>query len=129
MRATNANDLRLKVTKMEYRNLGSAGVQVSEIALGNWITHGGQVGADAARSCVEAAFDEGINFFDTADVYEGGKAEAVLGDILKGVRRSSYVLATKVYWPTGERSTTGASRASTSSSPAMLHSSGYKPTT
>ena len=87
---------------MEFRNHGSAGVQVSEIALGNWITHGGQVGADAARSCVEAAFDEGINFFDTADVYEGGKAEAVLGDILKGVRRSSYVLATKVYWPTGE---------------------------
>ena len=54
---------------MEYRHLGSAGVQVSEIALGNWITHGGQVGIDAARSCVEAAFDEAINFFDTADVY------------------------------------------------------------
>ncbi len=87
---------------MEYRQVGSAGVQVSEIALGNWITHGGQVGVDAARSCVEAAFDEGINFFDTADVYERGKAEAVLGDILKGVRRSSYVLATKVFWSTGE---------------------------
>ena len=87
---------------MEYRNLGAAGVQVSEIALGNWITHGGQVGDDAARSCVEAAFDQGINFFDTADVYERGRAEAVLGDILKGIRRSSYVLATKVFWPTGE---------------------------
>ena len=87
---------------MEYRNLGSAGVSVSEIALGNWITHGGQVGDDAARSCVEAAFDEGINFFDTADVYERGRAESVLGEILKGVRRSSYVLATKVFWSTGD---------------------------
>jgi len=86
---------------MEYRNLGIAGVKVSEIALGNWITHGGQVGDDAARSCVEAALEEEINFFDTADVYAGGKAEAVLGDILKGVRRSSCVLATKVFWPTG----------------------------
>ena len=86
---------------MEYRNLGGAGVRVSEIALGNWITHGGQVGDDAARSCVEAALDEGINFFDTADVYARGKAEAVLGGILKGVRRSSYVLATKVFWSTG----------------------------
>jgi voltage-dependent potassium channel beta subunit len=87
---------------MEYRNLGGAGVRVSEIALGNWITHGGQVGDDAARSCVEAALDEGINFFDTADVYERGNAEAVLGGILKGVRRSSYVLATKVFWSTGD---------------------------
>ena len=86
---------------MEYRNLGVAGLKVSEIALGNWITHGGQVGDDAARSCVEAALEEEINFFDTADVYAGGKAEAVLGDILEGVRRSSYVLATKVFWPTG----------------------------
>ncbi len=86
---------------MEYRNLGGAGVRVSEIALGNWITHGGQVGDDAARSCVEAALAEGINFFDTADVYAGGRAEAVLGGILKGVRRSSYVLATKVFWSTG----------------------------
>ncbi|MGI8940765.1 MAG: aldo/keto reductase family protein [Actinomycetota bacterium] len=87
---------------MEYRNLGSTGLKVSEIALGNWITHGGQVGDDAARSCVEAAFDEGINSFDTADIYERGKAESVLGEILKGVRRSSYVLATKVFWPTGD---------------------------
>jgi voltage-dependent potassium channel beta subunit len=87
---------------MDYRSLGAAGVKVSEIALGNWITHGGQVGDDAARSCVEAAFDEGINFFDTADVYERGRAEAVLGEILKGVRRSSYVLATKVFWSTGD---------------------------
>src|SRR5918998_448572 len=87
---------------MGYRSLGASGLKVSEIALGNWITHGSQVGDDAARACVEAAFDSGITFLDTADVYAGGAAESVLGDILKGVRRSSYVLATKVYWPTGE---------------------------
>src|SRR5918998_1344331 len=87
---------------MEYRSLGASGLKVSEIALGNWITHGSQVGDDAARACVEAAFDSGITFFDTADVYAGGAAESVLGEILKGGRRSSYVLATKVFWPTGE---------------------------
>jgi voltage-dependent potassium channel beta subunit len=87
---------------MEYRSLGATGLKVSEIALGNWITHGGQVGDDAARACVDAAFDSGITFFDTADVYSGGAAESVLGNILKGVRRSSYVLATKVFWPTGD---------------------------
>ena len=86
---------------MEYRNLGGAGIRVSEIALGNWVTHGGQVGDDAARECVHAALDAGINFFDTADVYEWGKAEAVLGKILKDQERSSYVLATKVFFPTG----------------------------
>jgi aryl-alcohol dehydrogenase-like predicted oxidoreductase len=87
---------------MEYRRLGSAGMKVSEIALGNWITHGGQVGNDAARSCVQAALNSGITFFDTADIYERGAAESVLGDILKDVERSSYVLATKVFWPMGD---------------------------
>ena len=87
---------------MEYRHLGNSGLRVSEIALGNWITHGSQIGDDAARACIEAAFESGITFLDTADVYAQGRAEAVLGDILKGVRRSSYVLATKVYWPTGD---------------------------
>ena len=86
---------------MEYRYLGGSGTRVSEIALGNWITHGGQVGDDAARACVHAALEEGINFFDTADVYEWGKAETVLGKILKGQERSSYVLATKVFFRTG----------------------------
>ena len=87
---------------MEYRTLGSTGLKVSEIALGNWITHGGQVPDDAARACVKAALDSGINFFDTADVYAHGSAESVLGNILCSLRRSSYVLATKVFWPTGE---------------------------
>jgi aryl-alcohol dehydrogenase-like predicted oxidoreductase len=84
---------------VEYRSLGGAGARVSEIALGNWVTHGGQVGEEAARSCVRAALDAGINFFDTADIYEIGAAETVLGEILAGVPRHSYVLATKLFWP------------------------------
>lgn len=83
---------------MEYRTLGRSGLKVSEIALGNWVTHGGQVGDDAARACVHAALDGGINFFDTADIYEFGKAEAVLGNILKGHNRDHLVIATKTFW-------------------------------
>ncbi len=86
---------------MEYRRLGSTGMYVSEIAYGNWITHGSQVEAEAAIKCVKAALNEGITTFDTADVYAGTRAETVLGKALKGVRRESYELFTKVYWPTG----------------------------
>ena len=74
---------------------------VSEITYGNWITHGSQVEQEAAIKCVRAALDNGITTFDTADVYAGTRAEAVLGKALKGVRRESYELLTKVYWPTG----------------------------
>ena len=74
---------------------------VSEIAYGNWITHGNQIESEAAIKCVRAALDEGITTYDTADVYAGTKAETVLGKALKGVRRESYELFTKVYWPTG----------------------------
>ena len=86
---------------MEYRRLGSSGMYVSEISYGNWITHGSQVEEDAAISCVKTALDLGITTFDTADVYAGTRAETVLGKALKGVRRESYELFTKVYWPTG----------------------------
>jgi len=86
---------------MEYRRLGNTGMYVSEISYGNWITHGNQVEQDAAISCVRAALDAGITTFDTADVYAGTKAETVLGKALKGVRRESYELFTKVYFPTG----------------------------
>ena len=86
---------------MEYRRLGSTGMYVSEISYGNWITHGSQVEADAAIKCVKTALDCGITTFDTADVYAGTRAEKVLGKALKGVRRESYELFTKVYWPTG----------------------------
>ena len=86
---------------MEYRRLGSTGMYVSEISYGNWITHGSQVEADAAMRCVKTALDCGITTFDTADVYAGTRAEVVLGKALKGVRRESYELFTKVYFPTG----------------------------
>lgn len=82
---------------MEYRHLGASGLRVSEIALGNWITHGGQVGEDTARACVRAALEAGIILFDTADVYSMGEAERVLGRALEDVERSSYVLATKCF--------------------------------
>ena len=86
---------------MEYRRLGSSGMYVSEISYGNWVTHGSQVESEAAVKCVKAALDCGITTFDTADVYAGTKAEVILGRALKGVRRESYELLTKVYWPTG----------------------------
>lgn len=86
---------------MEHRKLGNSGMYVSEIAFGNWITHGSQVEQDAAIKCVRTALDYGITTLDTADVYAGTKAETVLGKALKGVRRESYELFTKVYWPTG----------------------------
>jgi aryl-alcohol dehydrogenase-like predicted oxidoreductase len=86
---------------MEYRRLGRSGMYVSAIAYGNWITHGSQVEEDAAKACVLAALDVGITTFDTADVYAGTVAEEVLARALHGVRRESYELFTKVYWPVG----------------------------
>jgi aryl-alcohol dehydrogenase-like predicted oxidoreductase len=86
---------------MEFRNLGRSGLTISEIAYGNWITHGSQVEEDAALACVRAALDSGITTFDTADVYAGTRAEAVLGRALAGVRRESYELFSKAYWPVG----------------------------
>ncbi|QBF47357.1 aldo/keto reductase family protein [Janibacter limosus] len=86
---------------MDYRHLGNSGLKISEIAYGNWLTHGSQVEADAATACVRAALDNGISTFDTADVYANTKAESVLGEALKGERRESLEILTKVYWPTG----------------------------
>ena len=86
---------------MEHRHLGRSGFKISEITYGNWITHGGQVGADAAKACVEAALDCGITSFDTADAYAGGRAEEILGEALKGQRREGLEIFTKLYWPVG----------------------------
>jgi aryl-alcohol dehydrogenase-like predicted oxidoreductase len=86
---------------MEFRRLGRSGLKISEITYGNWITHGGQVEADAATACVRAALDAGITSFDTADVYAEGRAEQVLGSALAAEPRSSIEIFTKVYWPTG----------------------------
>ena len=86
---------------MEFRHLGRSGLIISEIAYGNWLTHGSQVEEDAAAACVRAALDSGITTFDTADVYAETRAEAVLGRALKGERREGLEIFTKVYWPTG----------------------------
>jgi aryl-alcohol dehydrogenase-like predicted oxidoreductase len=86
---------------MEYRHLGRSGLKISEIAYGNWITHGSQVAEESAAICVAAALEAGITSFDTADVYARTAAEEVLGRALRGVRRESVEIFTKVFWPTG----------------------------
>ncbi|MGW1993517.1 aldo/keto reductase family protein [Embleya sp. NPDC001921] len=86
---------------MDFRHLGRSGLVISEIAYGNWLTHGSQVEEDAALACVRAALDCGITTFDTADVYAETRAESVLGRALEGERREGLEIFTKVYWPTG----------------------------
>ncbi len=88
---------------MEFRHLGRSGLKVSEITYGNWLTHGSQVENEAAVACVHAALDAGISTFDTADVYANTAAETVLGTALKGQRRESLEILTKVYFPTGPK--------------------------
>ena len=84
---------------MRYRRLGSSDLEVSEISLGSWLTYGGSVGRDHAEASVAKAFEVGINFIDTANVYSSGAAEAFLGQVLADRPRDSYVLATKLYFP------------------------------
>ncbi len=86
---------------MDYRYLGNSGLKISEITYGNWITFGSQIENNTAIECVRAALDAGITTFDTADVYANTKAESVLGEALRGQRRESLEIFTKVYWPTG----------------------------
>jgi aryl-alcohol dehydrogenase-like predicted oxidoreductase len=88
---------------MEFRHLGRSGLKISSITYGNWLTHGSQVENDVATQCVRAALDAGITSFDTADAYANGAAESVLGEALKGERRESLEIFTKVYWPTGPK--------------------------
>ena len=84
---------------MRYRRLGASELQVSEISLGSWLTYGGGVGRDQAEACVRRAFELGVNFIDTANVYATGGAESFLGEVLRDRPRDSYVLATKLYFP------------------------------
>jgi aryl-alcohol dehydrogenase-like predicted oxidoreductase len=95
---------------MKYRKLGDSDLEVSEISLGSWLTYGVGVEADKARACLEEAFNQGINFIDTANVYGRGAAETFLGEALQGRDRGSYILATKVYFPMSD-SDHGLSRA------------------
>jgi aryl-alcohol dehydrogenase-like predicted oxidoreductase len=86
---------------MHYRKLGNTGFKITAVSYGNWLTHGDQVEAAAATKTVQAAFEAGITTFDTADVYAGTKAEKILGDALKDIRRDGLEIFTKVYWPIG----------------------------
>ncbi|MGH2904065.1 MAG: aldo/keto reductase family protein [Solirubrobacteraceae bacterium] len=83
---------------MDFRKLGTSGIEVSEISLGSWLTYSGGVAREQSEACVRAAFDAGINFIDTANAYGKGASETLLGEVLVGYERSSYVLATKVYF-------------------------------
>lgn len=85
---------------MEYRRLGKAGLKVSVLSFGAWVTFGTQMGVDVAAECLAAAYDAGVNFFDNAEVYAGGQAETVMGEAFKklGWRRGSYLVSTKFFW-------------------------------
>jgi aryl-alcohol dehydrogenase-like predicted oxidoreductase len=87
---------------MEYRQLGASDLRVSEISLGSWLTYSGGVEREAAAACVEKAFEVGINFIDTANIYGKGASETFLGEVLENRPRDSYVLATKLYFPMTE---------------------------
>ena len=96
---------------MEYRKLGTSGLYISEIAYGNWVTHGEQIDQAAATECVKQALELGITTFDTADAYAGTRAEEALGVALQGTRRESVEIFTKAYFPTGDgRNDRGLSR-------------------
>lgn len=89
---------------MNYRKLGRTGLKVSEISLGSWLTYGNSTEKSTALETIDKAYEMGVNFFDTANVYAIGKAETIVGEALKKYPRESYVLATKVFWPMGEGS-------------------------
>ena len=97
---------------MEYRHLGSSGLQVSALSLGAWVTYGGQGGEDAAYDCMKAAYDAGVNFFDNAEAYAKGNAEIVMGNVIKkaGWKRSDLVISTKIFWGGEGPNDTGLSR-------------------
>jgi voltage-dependent potassium channel beta subunit len=86
---------------MEYRRLGKYGMKVSELSLGAWITFGEQIDEKAARECLLAAYEAGVNYFDNADIYASGQAELVMGKIIKDLKRTDLVISSKVFWPTG----------------------------
>ena len=97
---------------MEYRYLGSSGLQVSALSLGAWVTYGGQVGEEVAYDCMQAAYEAGVNFFDNAEAYARGNAEIVMGNVVKkaGWKRSDLVISTKIFWGGKGPNNTGLSR-------------------
>ena len=87
---------------MNYRNVGKSGLKISEISLGGWLTYGGSVDAAKTAPIVHRALDQGVNFIDLADVYSGGKAEEVIGEVIKDMTRSDLVISSKLFWPMTE---------------------------
>jgi aryl-alcohol dehydrogenase-like predicted oxidoreductase len=85
---------------MHYRRLGRSGLKVSEISLGAWVTFGNQITEEAAGELIHAAYDQGVNFFDNADMYANGQAETVMGQAIKTLPREALVISSKVFWPT-----------------------------
>jgi voltage-dependent potassium channel beta subunit len=85
---------------MNYRRLGRAGLKLSELSLGSWLTYGGHIGEEVARDCMLAAYAAGVNFFDNAEAYANGNAEVIMGNVIKtaGWRRASFVVSTKIFW-------------------------------
>lgn len=85
---------------LNYRRLGSAGLKLSELSIGSWVTYGGQVGEEVAQKCISAAIEAGVNFIDTAEAYAHGEAEKILGNVIKksGWRREDLVVSSKVFW-------------------------------
>jgi len=97
---------------MEYRRLGSSGLQVSALSFGSWVTFGDQIGEDAAHDMMQAAIDAGVNFFDNAEAYAGGKSETMMGKVVKKAswKRSDLVISTKIFWGGDGPNDTGLSR-------------------
>jgi voltage-dependent potassium channel beta subunit len=97
---------------MEYRFLGKSGLKISSISFGAWVTFGNQITDDTAYKCMEAALDAGVNFFDNAEVYAGGKAETTMGDVIKKAswKREDLVISTKIFWGGDGVNNTGLSR-------------------
>lgn len=95
---------------MQYNRLGRAGLRVSELALGSWITYGKQVGLNEVKQLMHTAFDHGINFFDTAESYAHGEAEVLMGKVIKEFRREDLVISTKIFWGGNGPNDTGLSR-------------------
>ena len=89
---------------MEYRRLGNSGLKVSVLSFGSWVTFHNQLGNKAALECMQAAWDAGVNFFDNAEIYAGGKSEVIMGQVARqlGWPRESYVISTKLYWGLSE---------------------------
>jgi len=85
---------------MIYRHLGSAGIKVSVLSLGSWVTYGSQIDIDSASQMIKYAYDHGVNYFDNAESYAGGQSEVIMGQAFRrlGLRRGSYLVSTKLYW-------------------------------